>query len=162
MDMLVGILNLVQEGDAFEGELDDESIKLKVAAIKKIANYFHVLRQESITLLELKGLTPTDHAIFDVHGPDEDGLHNALEEFKPASGAQAASGGGGATRNRLGSAFDLVREADLRNERMPLNYTMDMGTPGGAHNSNSSSAQSLAHPADGKQPNHTTTTENKK
>lgn len=103
-ELLLGILNVVREA-AIESNLSEDEMTKKLNSIKKMSEYFRLLREESLTLVDLKGLTPTDVPVYDVHGQDEQ-MHNVAADYLP-------------NRQKRGSIFDLAREADERNEHMP-------------------------------------------
>jgi len=109
-EMLVSILNicsddeLMNEGDdTFEGGIAKERkevIRNKIRAIGKMARVFSTLREESETILSLKGLTPTGMLPVGALSEGREGLRAALNDKKKRS-------------------FEEVKNLDKINERMP-------------------------------------------
>jgi len=113
-EMLVSILNicsddeLMNEGDdTFEGGIAKERkevIRNKIRAIGKMARVFSTLREESETILSLKGLTPTGMLPVGALSEGREGLRAALNDKKKRS-------------------FEEVKNLDKINERMPPRRT---------------------------------------
>ncbi|PIO71013.1 Ser/Thr phosphatase family protein [Teladorsagia circumcincta] len=113
-EMLVHILNICSDDelmadgdDTFEGGVPSarkEVIRHKIRAIGKMARAFSVLREESETVLALKGLTPTGTLPLGI-------LHEALTGVQPGHRIQS---------------FAEAKRLDQMNERMPPS----MATPG--------------------------------
>merc|ERR1712062_239770 len=73
-------------------------LQKKIVAIGKMAKYFHTLREESETVLQLKGLTPSGRL---------------------PPGALAEGGTSLSTAMQSIQSFEDARQLDRQNERMP-------------------------------------------
>merc|ERR1712228_632457 len=110
-EMLMTVLSictdeeLLQESDdTFEGGTKadrKEVIRSKIRAIGKMARVFQLLREESETVLTLKGLTPNGNLPVGALSGGVEGLRSTSEKL-----CQAAS-------------FDEAKKLDRFNERMP-------------------------------------------
>ncbi|XP_037807548.1 serine/threonine-protein phosphatase 2B catalytic subunit 1 isoform X2 [Lucilia sericata] len=115
-DMLVNVLNICSDEELVGGPDDEleeassvsalrkEVIKNKIRAIGKMSRVFSVLREESESVLQLKGLTPTGSLPMGALSGGKDSLISALQ-------------GLGATPQI--TSFAEAKGLDAVNERMP-------------------------------------------
>ncbi|XP_073816352.1 calcineurin A1 isoform X4 [Musca autumnalis] len=114
-DMLVSILNICSDDELLSGPDDEleeatvsalrkEIIRNKIRAIGKMSRVFSVLREESESVLALKGLTPTGALPMGALSGGKDSLRSALQ-------------GLGATPEI--HSFAEAKGLDAVNERMP-------------------------------------------
>lgn len=112
-EMLVNILNICTDEELDVGEDQEQTevqkrreiIKSKVRAIGKMARVFTVLREESESILQLKGLTPSGHLPVGFLQGGRQGLDAAMVAgFNPG--------------HKI-SGFAEAKGLDSQNERMP-------------------------------------------
>lgn len=123
-EMLVNILNICSEDELTEEEQADPEVaaeavkrkivlKNKILAVGKMARVFTVLREESESILELKGLTPSGSLPVGILSGGKESLHTALSDLSVGGSVT------GSAHNHKISGFAEAKSLDLRNERMP-------------------------------------------
>ncbi|CEF60233.1 Calcineurin-like phosphoesterase domain, apaH type and Serine/threonine-specific protein phosphatase/bis(5-nucleosyl)-tetraphosphatase domain-containing protein [Strongyloides ratti] len=167
-EMLVHILNicsddelLTDSDDTFEGGIPaarKEVIKHKIRAIGKMARAFSVLREESETVLQLKGLTPSGTLPMGTLQEGVRGIHKGISENETVVQLKGLNPCGKLPRGALSGgrqtleeslhgvqpghriqSFDEAKRLDKINERMPP--PMSYGPSGSTGNSPSASPQ---------------------
>ncbi|XP_023299148.1 serine/threonine-protein phosphatase 2B catalytic subunit 1 isoform X2 [Lucilia cuprina] len=131
-DMLVNVLNICSDEELLGGPDDEleeassvsalrkEVIKNKIRAIGKMSRVFSVLREESESVLQLKGLTPTGSLPVGALSGGKDSLISALQ-------------GLGATPQI--TSFAEAKGLDAVNERMPPRRPLLVGSNNNNNNS---------------------------
>ncbi|CBY12953.1 unnamed protein product [Oikopleura dioica] len=108
-EMLVNVLNICSDEElmAEKKEKREErriALQKKILAVAKMAKYFHTLREESETVLHLKGLTPNGMLPAGVLDNKSE-LNQSVEAIK--------------NRQKGISLFDDAKNLDRQNEMMP-------------------------------------------
>ncbi|XP_065651647.1 protein phosphatase 3 catalytic subunit alpha isoform X2 [Hydra vulgaris] len=116
-EMLVNVLNICTDDELDDEDGEDsakrkEVIKNKIRAIGKMARVFTILREESESVLELKGLTPSGALPVGILSGGKDSLNSALSDLSVDGGQ----------RNKI-QGFADAKSLDRMNERMPPRKT---------------------------------------
>ncbi|CAB3981679.1 serine threonine- phosphatase 2B catalytic subunit beta isoform isoform X6 [Paramuricea clavata] len=123
-EMLVNILNICTDEELDDVKEDEEKtreaakrkevIRNKIRAIGKMGRLFSVLREESDSILKLKGLTPSGYLPTGVLSGGRDSLEEALS---------------GDWNHHKIKSFKEARHLDLVNERMPPRKDSSSSSP---------------------------------
>ena len=102
--VFMNVLNICSDdelGDTTDEDLNNKKLALqkKIKAVAKMAHYFHTMREESETVLQLKGLSP----------------NGTLPAAIMDEGSSSWSG----VRGKIGAGFSNSKILDKENERMP-------------------------------------------
>ncbi|KAL3311668.1 Serine/threonine-protein phosphatase 2B catalytic subunit alpha [Cichlidogyrus casuarinus] len=111
-EMLINVLNICSDDELISDSIDDETlinarkdvIKNKIRAIGKMARVFTLLREESESILQLKGLTPNGMLPIGALSGGKETLKGALVGISP--------------HHKIAS-FEEAKAIDKVNERMP-------------------------------------------
>ncbi|XP_067616433.1 serine/threonine-protein phosphatase 2B catalytic subunit 1 isoform X2 [Eurosta solidaginis] len=138
-EMLMNILNICSDDELVSGPDDEleeastvsalrkEIIRNKIRAIGKMARVFSVLREESESVLQLKGLTPTGALPVGALSGGKDSLRNALQTL--------------GTSQQI-TSFAEAKDLDAVNERMPPRRTLILAV-GGSTSSSSTNTNNV-------------------